>query len=120
MQENIACRFWGGPNGEEILRLPAMACRDTVGIASDVWMAKGPDGTPQVMKGPRTPLTAWISFSRDVYQKVIPAEPGSVTYQFVRSEQVNRCAKLLPDKGRRCGNEAEAESEFCRTHKGTR
>lgn len=120
MSGKVACRFIGGPRGEEMLTLPAIACQDTVTLAIEAWIAEGPDGRLIAIKGSVTPRAPWITFTRDVYRKVVPTEPGNVTYQFVGTEQVNRCAKLVPKKGRRCGNEAEPNSAFCRVHRPSR
>ncbi len=119
MRGKVNCRFIGGPRGDELLILSAMLCQDTVSLVSDTWIAEGRDGDFAVMKGPRTPRTPWISFARDIYEKVKPVVPSDVRYQFIRTEQVNRCEKILADKGRRCGNEAESHSKFCRVHQRT-
>ncbi len=63
------------------------------------------------------PRAPWISFTTEVYEKVKPIVPGHVTYRFVRNEEVNRCEKILEEKGRRCRNEAESGAKFCRVHK---
>lgn len=115
----VNCRFIGGARGEEIHSLPATACQDLVGLMSDTWIAQGRDGDNAVMKGRRSPSAPWISFTKEIYEKVKPGEPSNVTYQYVRTEQVNRCEKILANKGRRCGNEAETHSQFCRVHQPT-
>jgi len=62
------------------------------------------------------PRAPWITFTTEVYEKIKPVVRGQVTYRFVRAEEVNRCEKVLEDKGRRCRNEAERGSKFCRAH----
>ncbi len=119
MRGKVTCRFIGGPNGDQVIALAAMHCQDALSLVSETWIAESRDGGFVVMKGHRTPRTPWVTFSRDNYKKVIPVEPGNVTYQFIGTVQVNRCAKLLSGKGRRCGNEAENQSEFCRVHQST-
>lgn len=116
MKGKVSCRFVGGSKGEETLVISAMACQDTVSIESEVWMAQGQDGKVCVMKGHRPPHAPWINFSREIYEKVKPVVPGRVTYKFVRAEEVNRCEKVLEQKGRRCRNEAETGTNLCRVH----
>lgn len=116
MRGKVNCRFTGGPRGDELLTLSAMVCQDTINLVSDTWIAQGQDGSFAVMEGRRTPRAPWISFTRDIYEKIKPVVPGNVSYQFIRTEQVNRCENILAGKGRRCGNEAENNSRFCRVH----
>jgi hypothetical protein len=116
MRGKVSCRFVGGSKGEETLVIPAMACRDMLSLASDVWMAQGRDGKVSVIKGPMPPRAPWIHFAREIYEKVKPVVPGRVTYKFVRAEEVNRCEKVLEQKGRRCRNEAETGTNLCRVH----
>lgn len=116
MRGTVSCRFVGGSKDGEILVIPAMACRDMLSIASDMWMAQGGDGNIKVMKGAMLPRAPWIHFTREIYEKVKPVVPGQVTYRYVRTEEVNRCEKVLEEKGRRCRNEAETGTTFCRVH----
>lgn len=112
MRGKVNCRFTGGPRGEEFLTLPAMVCQDTINLVNEAWIAQGEDGNFSVMKGRRTPRSPWISFTQDIYEKVKPAVTGDVNYQFIRIEQVNRCENTLENKGRRCGNNAQSNSNF--------
>jgi len=116
MRGKISCRFVGGLKGEETHVIPAMFCRDMLSLVSDVWMAQGQDGKVSVIKGPRPPRAPWIHFTREIYEKVKPVVSGCVTYKFVRVEEVNRCEKILEQKGRRCRNEAETGANLCRVH----
>lgn len=119
MKGKVDCRFIGGPNGEVKLTISAMACRDTLSVVGNTWLAQDRDGGIRVMKGPMPPYAPWLAFTAEVYEKVKPVMPGQVTYRFVRAEEVIRCEKILEDKGRRCRNEAERSSKFCRAHKPT-
>jgi len=83
---------------------------------SETWIAEGPDGMVKIMKGPIPQHAPWIFFTRDIYEKVKPVKPGSVTYKFIQTVEVNRCEKLLEEKGRRCLHEAQTGTEFCRVH----
>lgn len=116
MGGKVSCRFIGGLKGEEILTLPGLACQDKVAIVNNVWIGQGQDGKVTVMKGARPQHAPWISFTRDIYEKVKPVTPGCVTYEFVRTEDVHRCKKVLEEKGRLCRNEAVSNAEFCRVH----
>src|ERR1039458_6246267 len=116
MKGKVSCRFVGGSKGEEIITIPAMFCQDMLGLPSEAWMAEGRDGNVNIMKGPMPPRTPWIYFTREIYEKVKPVVPGCVTYKFVRMEEVNRCEKVLEQKGRRCFNEAVAGAKLCRVH----
>lgn len=111
----VTYRLIGGPYDGEINVVPAMYCRDRLAI-SDTWIARGRDGGLRLMNGPMPLRAPWISFTRAVYEKVKPIMPGSVTFQFVRTENVDRCEMVLPDKGRRCRNEAEIGGKYCRVH----
>lgn len=116
MRGKVSCQFVGGSKGEETHVISAMACRDMLRLEKDVWMAQGLDGNVKVMKGPMPPRAPWIYFVREIYEKVKPVVPGHVTYKFVRSEAVNRCEKMLDQKGHRCRNEAETGTNHCREH----
>ena len=116
MKGKVSCRFIGGSKGEETLVIPAMACQDLLGLVSDVWIAQGQDGNINIMKGPMPQRAPWISFTREIYEKAKPVVPGCVTYKFVRLEEVKRCEKVLEQKSRRCRNEAEIGTNFCRVH----
>lgn len=116
MMGKVRCRLLGGLKGEEILTLPAMYCRDTLSLVNDAWIAQGQDGNVVVMKGSIPQRAPWISFTRDIYEKEKPIVSGCATYNFVRTVEVNRCEKVLDDKGRRCRNEAESGAKLCRVH----
>lgn len=116
MKGKVSCRFVGGSKGEETLVIPAMVCRDMLSIVGDVWMAQGRDGNINIMKEAMPPRAPWVHFTREIYEKVKPVVPGQVTYKFVRTEGVNRCEKVLEQKDRRCRNEAENGTTFCRVH----
>jgi hypothetical protein len=116
MKGKVCCRFVGGSKDEETHVIAAMACRDVLKLEREVWMAQGRDGNVSVMKGPIPPRAPWIHFVREIYEKVKPVVPGHVTYKFVCTEAVNRCEKILDQKGRRCRNEAETGTSLCREH----
>lgn len=116
MRGKVSCRFVGGSKDEETLVIPAMACLDMLNFPSEAWMAQGQDGNVNVMKGPMPPRAPLIYFTREIYEKVKPVVPGRVTYKFVRMEEVNRCEKVLEQKGRRCLNEAQTGTNLCRVH----
>lgn len=115
MRGKVTYRLVGGPYDGEVNTMPSMFCRDILAI-SDVWVAQGRDGGVKLMKGPMPPRAPWISFTRAIYDKVKPVVPGPITYQFVRNEDVERCERVLADKGRRCRNEAETGGKYCRVH----
>lgn len=115
----VTCRYIGGPWDGKVEELAATYCSDTIGVESEAWIRENPDGSADVFKGPRGP--AWTSFNLSVYEKV-PRPKGSigVTYRYARTTGVNRCAKVLPDKGRRCKNAAIEGKELCRDHEKIR
>jgi hypothetical protein len=115
MRGKVTYRLVGGPHDGEINTMPVMYCRDTLAI-SDIWVAQGRDGGVKLMNGPMPPRAPWISFTRAIYEKVMPVVPGNVTFQFVSNEDVDRCERVLADKGRRCRNEAETGGKYCRVH----
>src|SRR6266581_539217 len=114
----VTCRYVGGPWDGKVEELAAIYCRDTMGVEGDVWIRENPDGSAGVIKGPRGP--AWVSFNLSVYEKT-PQSKGvpEVTYRYARTINVNRCAKVLPAKGRRCKNAALDGKELCRDHEKT-
>jgi len=116
MKGKVTCRFIGGPKGEEILIMSAMACKDRIGLDSDAWIAQGQDGKLDVFNEPRPPHAPWVSFTKDLYEKVKPVKPGSVTYKFIRTVEIHQCEKILEDKGRRCLDAAQPGTKFCRVH----
>ena len=116
MRGQVNCKFIGGPQGEETLMLLGMACQDRITLARDVWMVQGANGQIKIMKSPMPPRAPWVSYIRDVYEKVKPAKPKNVTYRFVRTEEVNRCERMLEGKNRRCRNEATPDGRFCKVH----
>jgi hypothetical protein len=116
MKGKVECRFVGGPGGDEELELPAMACRDRVGLDQDGWLEARSDGGANVMRGPRPPDANWEAFTRAVYEKDVRRGSGPVTYRFVRLDLINRCAGILKSENRRCMHEAQAGSKYCRQH----
>ncbi len=116
MRGKVTCRFTGGPKGEEILTMSAMECKDRIGLNSDAWIAQGEDGKLTIINKPMPPHAPWVSFSSDIYEKVKPVKPGSVTYKFIRTVEVHRYEKILEDKGRRCREEAQPGTKYCRVH----
>jgi len=117
MRGKVTCRFIGGPQGDETLTLSAMACRDVVTLADEVYFQQGENGGMNLVKGDAHRDPKWISYSRAVYEKHKPITPGAVIYRFVRNENVERCEKTLGEKGRRCKNEALPGDHNCRAHK---
>ena len=116
MRGKVTYRLVGGPHDGEVNTMPATYCRDTLAI-SDIWAAEGRDGGVKLMDGPMPPHAPWISFTRAIYEKVKPVAPGGVTFQFVRTEDVTRCEKVLAERERRCRNEAVIGGKYCRVHK---
>jgi hypothetical protein len=116
MKGQINCKFIGGKQGEFNQSIPALYCRDRISFKSDVWAAQGSNDQIIIMKGPIPFCAPWLTFTRDVYEKIKPVEPSNVTYQFLYTEEVNRCEKELEGKNRLCRNEAIQGEKFCKVH----
>lgn len=100
------------------MTLLAMACQEYVSVRREEWLARVSDGSMVVMKGNFRPTDPWHSYLTDVYEKQPSDGPGCV-YQFVETETVNRCVKVLESKGRRCMNDALPGLDVCRTHQSS-
>jgi hypothetical protein len=114
MRGQVSCRFIGGPKADETLTVSLWHA--TIQLQSPVMrVAQGRNGQMQIMKGPIPARAPWVTYARDVYEKIKPSEPGNVTYRFVRTEEVTRCEKVFEGKNRRCRNEA-GPGGFCKVH----
>ena len=112
----INCKFIGGKLGEFSQTIPAIYCRDRISFISEVWAAQGSNDQIVIMKGPIPFRAPWLTFTRDIYEKIKQVEPGNVIYQFLYTEEVNRCEKELEEKNRLCRNEAVQGEKFCKVH----
>ena len=117
MKGKVTCQLIGGPEGDQTLVLPAMSCRDTLALEGESWCQENEEGGVSIVKGDRRNDPKWIWYSLSIYEKQNPVIPGCVTYRFVRREIVDRCEKVLEDKGRRCKNDALPSLHYCRAHK---
>lgn len=118
MRGKANCRFIGGPQDGQTISIPGQACQDTLAVEEEVWIAETADGGAKIMKGRRPRDSKWTTYSVAIYRKQ-KLEDGGITYHFVRSQPINRCAKVLETVGRRCKNDADEGSTYCRTHKST-
>ncbi|PTN10768.1 CCCH zinc finger protein [Nitrosomonas aestuarii] len=116
MRGQVNCKLIGGPQGDLELTLSTIACKERISLMGDVWVAQGLNGGVLIMKGSIPPSAPWLTYIRDIYEKVKLDKPGLITYQFVCTEEVNRCEKILEGKDRRCRNEAVQDERFCKTH----
>lgn len=116
MKGQIECRFVGGPDGTKMMTVPAIYCRDRISFVLDTWFAEAPEGGIVVMKGKRTKDVNWIMYAQHVFRKVKRKAGEPVTYQYEKTQEVNRCAKVLPEIGRRCGHAATLDSKYCPAH----
>ncbi|MEK6707902.1 MAG: CCCH zinc finger protein [Pseudomonadota bacterium] len=116
MAIEISCRFIGGPQGSETLKLHQFHCLDQLSLEIS-WAKPAADGNVVLMKGQRPRNIEWLVASQAVYQKVSPISGGEVTYEFVRLEEVRRCEAVIESKDRLCRHTAAAGSTFCNTHK---
>lgn len=116
MKGMAQCRFVGGPDGDEILELPAIQCLDRLSLEQACWLEARPDGRVNVMRGPRPHNANWESYTLAVYEKDPQAAAGGVTYRFQEIQTVNRCGAILASKNRRCKNPALAGQKYCRQH----
>jgi hypothetical protein len=110
------CRFVGGPDGDEILELPAIQCLDRLSLEQACWLEARSDGGVNVMRGPRPRNANWESYTLAVYEKDPPASAGGVTYRFQEIQTVNRCGATLALQNRRCQHQALAGQRCCRQH----
>ena len=115
----VMCNYVGGPWDGRVEEHPAIRCTDSMGVSSEAWFGENPDGSVDVMKGRRGPN--WVAYALSIYEKAPPQSGRTgVTYKFVRTEEVVRCAKVLPGLGRRCKNRALEGKELCRDHEKIR
>ena len=71
------------------------------------------------MKGKRGPT--WTGYAYALYEKdARHPKDGGATYRYVRTVNVQRCAKVLEEKRRRCKNEALEGKDLCRDHEKIR
>jgi hypothetical protein len=114
----VLCVYRGGPLDRKTQEdVPLTYCQDTWSVEDkDPWFARGPDGGAILMLGPRPKGADWLEYSRHIYRKVGKVHRGYVEYEFVETEEVDRCAKVLPALGRRCRNEAAPGEELCVRH----
>jgi|SRR5882672_4039684 len=115
----VTCRYVGGPWDGRVEELAAVYCQDTMGVESEVWIRENRRWRCECDQRPT--WAGWTSFNLSVYEKA-PQSKGDtgVTYRYARTIGVNRCAKVLPDKGRRCKNPALEGKELCRDHEKIR
>jgi hypothetical protein len=115
----VNCRYVGGPWDGRTEELAAIYCRDSIGVALGTWISEQPDGSVAIMKGERGPT--WTAYAYALYEKdPRRSDDGGATYRYVRTIDVQRCAKVLEGKGRRCKNSALEGKELCRDHEKMR
>lgn len=93
----VHCRYVGGPWDGRTEELAAVYCRNSMGVELGAWIAEQSDG----------------SAARQ-------SNDCGATYRFVRMVDVQRCAKVLEDEGRRCKNPALEGQALCRDHEKIR
>ena len=120
MRGRVVCTYRGGPWDGKVEEVPTIYCQQTVGVRDEAWIAEADNGTAVIYRGAIG--TQWTSLLLHIYSKE-PQRPGTtgVTYRFVDSIDVHRCAQILSGQGgRRCKNEAVAGSTLCRQHEKMR
>src|SRR3954463_5041101 len=111
----VNCRYVGGPWDGKVENLPAIRCQESIGVELGAWFEEEPDGSVVIRKGKRGPT--WAGFAYALYEKdERRSNDGGATYRYVRTVDVQRCAKVLEGKGRRCKNEALESKDLCRDH----
>src|SRR5688500_16133607 len=101
MRGKTNCRFIGGPRDGETILLPGQACQDTLLMEEEMWIAEVAGGGAKIMKGQRPSDSQWSTYSVAVYEKHKSPTDGSIAYHFIRSQHINRCAKVLESVSRR-------------------
>lgn len=117
MKGMAQCRFVDGPDGDEILELPAIQCLDRLSLEQDYWLEARPDGGLNVIRYPRPHDADCESYTLAVYEKDLPTAAGGVTYRFQEIQTVNRCDAILALRNRRGKHPALAGQKYCRQHR---
>jgi len=116
MKGRVLCEYVGGPWDGRVEEVPAIYCRQSIGVESKTYFAAAPWGGLHMQEGPRS--GNWVGYKLFMYEKQPrPARKTGATYKFSRMILVKRCKQRLPDKGgRRCRNAAQQGKLLCKRH----